>query len=47
MLGIVLFVAICAVMRPFLMAAFVLAAFGAPVVYRFSPRFRNWLDATG
>jgi hypothetical protein len=43
--GFVLFLAVAVMMRPLLMATFIVAAAGGSLLYSFNARFRNWFDA--
>jgi hypothetical protein len=43
--GFVLFLAVAVMMRPLLMATFIIAALGGSLLYSFSSRFRDWVDA--
>jgi hypothetical protein len=45
--GFVLFLAVAVMMRPLLMATFIIAAVGGSLLYSFNARFRDWVDAAG
>ena len=45
--GLVFFMAVAVVMRPLLMATFIIAALGGSLLYSFNERFRRWVDTVG